>query len=130
MAGKLIKSLELEGDWDGVTAILRDELEEGMSSEQNVIKASLAGLKGSAKDKEGITQLFKLFGLVPEDTVCPLSCLVIMYDAVYAKSVSRGRKSAATPLLSIRKWLKVLIDRSLILGTVDRSSLHDLVLAP
>jgi hypothetical protein len=30
-------------------------------------------------------------------------------------------------LLNVRRWLKVLIDRSLILGTVDRPSLHDLV---
>ena len=48
-----------------------------------------------------------------------------MYDAVYAKPVSRGRKATATPLLNIRKWLKILIDRSLILGTVDRASLRE-----
>ena len=27
----------------------------------------------------------------------------------------------------IRRWLKVLIERSLVLGTVDRISLHDIV---
>ena len=31
-------------------------------------------------------------------------------------------------ILSIRRWLKVLIDRSLVLGTVDRFFVHDLVL--
>ena len=66
MAGKLIKSLELDGDWTDVSGILMDELSEGMSSEQRVIRASLAGLKCSSKDKEGVNNLFKLFGLVPE----------------------------------------------------------------
>ena len=102
MAGKLIKALELDGDWTDVSAILMDELSEGMSSEQRVIRASLAGLNCSSKDKEGVTNLFKLFGLVPEDTVCPLSCLCVMYDAVYAKPVLRGRKATATPILNIR----------------------------
>ena len=44
-----------------------------------------------------------------------------MYDAVY-------ETSKPTSILHIRKWLKLLIDRSLVLGTVDRASLHDLVL--
>ena len=30
--------------------------------------------------------------------------------------------------MHIRKWLRVLIDRSLVLGTIDRPSVHDLVL--
>ena len=30
--------------------------------------------------------------------------------------------------MHLRKWLRVLIDRSLVLGTIDRPSLHDLVL--
>jgi hypothetical protein len=30
--------------------------------------------------------------------------------------------------LLIRKWLKILINRSLVLGTVDRPQLHDIVL--
>ena len=115
MAGKLIKSLDLDGKWEGVIEILRDELRdnEAMSSEQTVIKASLAAFKGSAKDKEGMQNLFKLFGCVPEDTVCPLAALAIMYDAVYSRPASRGRKVTKTPLLNIRKWLKILCDRSL-----------------
>ena len=82
---------------------------------------SLAGLKGSERDTVGARQLFKLFGLVPEDTSCPLECLQLMYDAVY-------ETTKATSVLHIRKWLKMLIDRSLVLGTVDCASLHDLVL--
>ena len=30
--------------------------------------------------------------------------------------------------MHIRKWLRILIDRSLLLGTIDRPSVHDLVL--
>jgi hypothetical protein len=124
MAGKLILELEVGSRWDGITSILRDELrgnEAASSREQGVIRASLAGLKGSERDTTGARQLFKLFGLVPEDTACPLECLQMMYDAVY-------ETSKATSILHIRKWLKMLIDRSLVLGTVDRASLHDLVL--
>eukprot|EP01046_Picozoa_sp_COSAG06_P043409 COSAG06_NODE_5682_length_3323_cov_3.426489_2_plen_973_part_01 len=124
MAGKLILELEVGSKWDGITSILRDELrgdEAATSREQGVIRASLAGLKGSKRDTAGARQLFKLFGLVPEDTSCPLECLQMMYDAVY-------EPDRLTSVLHIRKWLKMLIDRSLVLGTVDRASLHDLVL--
>jgi propanediol dehydratase small subunit len=31
-------------------------------------------------------------------------------------------------MMHLRKWLRILINRSLVLGTVDRSSVHDLVL--
>ena len=36
--------------------------------------------------------------------------------------------SKKTNVLLIRKWLKVLLDRSLVLGSVDKPQLHDLVL--
>ena len=123
MAGKLITELGVGEHWDGVSSILRDELRgnEQASAEQGVIRASLAGLKGNERDRSGAQRLFKLFGLVPEDTSCPLECLQLMHDAVYETSKS-------TSILHIRKWLKILIDRSLVLGTVDRASLHDLVL--
>ena len=124
MAGKLILELDVGTEWEGITSILREELrgnEQASSREQGVIRASLAGLKGSERDRTGSRKLFQLFGLVPEDTACPLECLQLMYDAVY-------ETSKPTSILHIRKWLKILIDRSLVLGTVDRASLHDLVL--
>ena len=107
IAGKLIVQLGLGGaEWEGLTAILRDELRENedTSNEQRVIRASLAGLRGSEREKTGVRQLFKLFALVPEDTVAPLQTLQLMYMAVY--------DTATTSLLHIRKWLKVLVDRS------------------
>ena len=107
IAGKLIVQLGLGGaEWEGLTAILRDELRENedTSNEQRVIRASLAGLRGSEREKTGVRQLFKLFALVPEDTVAPLQTLQLMYMAV--------NDTATTSLLHIRKWLKVLVDRS------------------
>jgi hypothetical protein len=72
MAGKLLISLGLdsagESAWDGVSEILKQELRESVgaeraSSEQRVIRASLAGLRGSERDVRGVKNLFKLFGL-------------------------------------------------------------------
>lgn len=105
MAGRLIAELGLGGRWDGVSTILREELRdnEQASSEQRVIRASLAGLQGSARDKIGINNVFALFALVPEDTVCPLETLALMYGAIYGDTT--------VTLLHIRKWLKQLIDR-------------------
>jgi hypothetical protein len=45
---------------------------------------------------------------------------MLMFQAVNEES--------SCSIMHIRKWLRVLIDRSLVLGTVDRPSVHDLVL--
>ena len=149
IAGKLISDLQLGADWEGVTDILGDELRENSaaSSEQRVINASLAAL-GESKESDNIRALFKLMALIPEDSVAPLDVLAMMFDAVYNPELAnedqgRGgvrtgrhsRKLAKTsitmrkiPVLLIRKWLTVLQSRSLVLGTVDRAQLHDLVL--
>ena len=50
--------------------------------------------------------LLLLFGLVPEDTHCPLEVLV--FTAVHP--------NADATLMHIRKWLRILINRSLVLG--------------
>ena len=46
---------------------------------------------------------------------------------VLQKGKSR-RLQTIPPRLMVRKWLKILIDRSLVLGTVDKPQLHDIVL--
>ena len=119
IAGKLVRDLGFEqsDNWEGVQRILREELREHMTAEQGVIWASLAGLKGSSIHVTGARKLFKLFGLVPEDTWCPLEFLQMMYDAVY-------KTNKSTSIYNIRRWLQMLIDRSLVLGTVDRASLR------
>jgi hypothetical protein len=127
MAGRLILQLGLGLNWQGVASILGEELRENehASSEQRIIKASLAAVKGSARDQVGVRNLFSMFALVPEDTICPLDTMLLMYNAVYPPGKDGN---VQVTLLHIRKWLKVLIDRSLVLGTVDKASLHDLVL--
>ena len=138
MAGRLIQELQIGSDWHGVAEILTDELRghQSASSEQAIIRASLAAL-GETREAENIRSLFKLFALVPEDTFCPLDCLAIMFQAVHGPTDNRARMQSAlgrsnrpsnpravarerTPVLLIRKWLKVLIDRSLVLGSVDK----------
>lgn len=60
----------------------------------------------------------------------PLEIIGIMFAAtglVLQKGKSR-RLQTIPPRLMVRKWLKILIDRSLVLGTVDRPQLHDIVL--
>jgi hypothetical protein len=42
--------------------------------------------------------------------------------------VTAGSTPKATSRLLLRKWLKMLIDRSLVLGSVDKPQLHDIVL--
>jgi hypothetical protein len=61
-----------------------------------------------------------MFALVPEDTHCPLEVLLLMYKAVHEGSTAT--------IMHIRKYLRILINRSLVLGTIDRPSVHDLVL--
>ena len=56
---------------------------------------------------------------VPEDTEVPLSVMSLIYDAC---GNADGTNFNPAPLsrLMTRKYLNILIDRSLVLGTVDR----------
>ena len=124
IAGRLAASLELVGtsDWRHMINVLKEELRECHSgrTEEGMIRASLRGLKGSPQEQENVRALLLLFAFVPEDTHCPLEVLLLMFKAVYA--------SSAATLMHMRKWLRILINRSLVLGTIDRPSVHDLVL--
>eukprot|EP01046_Picozoa_sp_COSAG06_P021714 COSAG06_NODE_1644_length_8819_cov_13.898624_5_plen_1191_part_00 len=124
IAGRLAASLGLVGtdDWSGMIGVLQEELRESHSgtSEVGMIRASLRGLKGSATEQENVRSLLLLFALVPEDTHCPLEVLLMMFNAVH--------EGSGATMMHLRKYLRILINRSLILGTIDRPSLHDLVL--
>jgi hypothetical protein len=124
IAGRMAASLGLVGtqDWSGMIDVLKEELRESHSggAEEGMIRASLRGLKGSAAEKENVKTLLLLFAIVPEDTHCPLEVLLLMFKA--------ASPEASVSIMHIRKWLRVLIDRSLVLGTIDRPSVHDLVL--
>ena len=112
IAGRLAASLGLVGtaDWSDMIGVLKEELRESHSGgvEEGMIRASLRGLKGSAQEQSSVKSLLLLFGLVPEDTHCPLEVLLLMFSAVHP--------DADATLMHIRKWLRILINRSLVLG--------------
>jgi hypothetical protein len=124
IAGRLAASLGLVGteDWRDMIGVLKEELRANHSGgvQEGMIRASLRGLTGSAQEQANVKSVLLLFALVPEDTHCPLEVLLLMFNAVHPGS--------SVSMMHLRKWLRVLIARSLVLGTVDRSSVHDLVL--
>jgi hypothetical protein len=124
IAGRLAASLGLVGtdDWSDMIGVLKEELRESHSdgAQEGTIRASLRGLKGSATEQANVRSLLLLFAYVPEDTHCPLEVLLLMFNAVH--------EGSGATMMHIRKWLRILVNRSLVLGTIDRPSLHDLVL--
>jgi hypothetical protein len=119
IAGKLVKGMSLSAgsDWSGVLAVLEQEV--GGSMEEGVIASSLREIRGP--HRAGLLALFRCFALVPEDTFAPLDVLRLIFEA----SQPAGAGGPAAPsVLNLRRWLKILLDRSLLLGTVDRPSLH------
>lgn len=125
IAARLVHSLGLAGasSWEGLVDLLKEEFRQSITGgiEESCIRATLRSLQGSEKEKESIKSVLLLMAIVPEDTALPLEAMQIMYDAA-------NENARSTSLIKIRQWLRVLIDRSLILGSVDRPSVHDLVL--
>ena len=116
LAGSLIKQLGIGRNWAGVPALIQDELKEGESVSEDVaatlaIRASVNAISGSAREVGNIKLLFNIFGLIPEDTIAPLDVLLLLFNAV---------SGTTTTLLHIRKWIKALLDHSLIIGHVDK----------
>jgi hypothetical protein len=134
IAGKLIKELEFaETDdmssvsansamWADIVQVMRAEFASNKTVGETMISTSIKGLKGA--QRENIVQLFKSLALLPEDTACPLDIMALVFEASCA-STSASVPAKRPMIISIRRWLKMLIDRSLVLGTVDNPSLHD-----
>eukprot|EP01052_Picozoa_sp_SAG31_P023688 SAG31_NODE_1969_length_6771_cov_17.211331_7_plen_1242_part_01 len=128
MAGKLAQEIGLEGDWRGVVALLEEEFRESgqaRSMEERVIRTSLNAIKGPQREK--IVRTLHAFSVVPEDTRVPLEVMRMLYRAENDVADADGALHQPPTMLSMRRWLKVLLDRNLILGSVDRPSLHDIV---
>ena len=120
ITGKLVKSLGLGSDWTGLVDMLREEFKAGgqdRSMEESVISTSLRGITGP--HRQSTLALFRALALAPEDVQTPLEAVRLMYEAAQAHA-AEGR---APPLsvMQIRRCLKLLIDRSLVLGTVVSS---------
>ena len=134
VAGKLIRqlaqgsSMSEASDWTDVVSLLEDEMNDpdgSLSVEESVIRASIKAIP--KKIRKQVTQLFHGFALAPEDTLVPLPVVGMLYDACSSFGDS-GASAKPLPRLQIRRYLKALIDRSLVLGTVDRPQLHDVML--
>ena len=132
IAGKLIRKLasgskmSASNEWEDVVGLLQTELADphgDFSVEERVIRASMKSIPKNIQTQ--VTRLFHGFALVPEDTLIPLPVLGMVYDACGDPSESETKPLSR---MFIRKYLKVLIDLSLVLGTVDRPQLHDVML--
>ena len=143
IAAKLIRQLAITGNFTGVFELLQEEMAAAKESsvEEGVIRASVKAIPEQIR--KNVVRLFHGFSLVPEDCQIPLDVLAMIYEAcdppgppARRGSISghcdngaakgNGKKKGISRL-HIRKYLKVLIDRSLVLGTVDRPQLHDIV---
>eukprot|EP01052_Picozoa_sp_SAG31_P002383 SAG31_NODE_84_length_27014_cov_3.743006_10_plen_204_part_00 len=125
IVGKLVRECRRDSrpmnelDWAAILEQLQEEFSDSdqhSRMQDRIIRTSLRSIKGP--HRKNILQLFDAFATVPEDARIPIEMVQMLYEA--GENVTRAKPS----LLSIRRWLKVLIDRSLILGSVDRPSLH------
>ena len=135
VAGKLIRQLahgsdmSEADDWADILALLEEEMNDpdgSLSIEESVIRASVKSIP--KKIQKQVTQLFYGFALAPEDTLVPLPVMGMIFQA--CRNPTENDTTALKPLsrIQVRRYLKVLIDRSLVLGTVDRPQLHDVML--
>lgn len=107
-------------DWEGVVELLREEFSESdqeCSMEERIIRTSLNAIAGP--HRADILRLFNAFAVTPEDMQLPIEVIAALFEAESETPLAKPPS-----IWKIRKWLKVLIDRSLVLGTVDRPSLH------
>lgn len=136
VSGKLIRQVAQGSsmsarDWADVVALLEEELNDpdgSLSIEEGVIRASIKAIP--KKLQRQVTQLFYGFALVPEDTLVPLQVLELVFHACGHSDGTESTTAVQKPTsrLQIRRYLKLLINRSLVLGTVDRPQLHDVML--
>ena len=135
VAGKLIRQVArgqgsniAANDWADVRSMLKEELDgaDGASIEESVIRASIKAIP--RKVRAQVMTLFNSFALAPEDMVVPLPILGLIFNATANASSSSSARNNPATRLQVRQYLKILIDRSLMLGTVDRPQLHDVML--
>eukprot|EP01043_Picozoa_sp_COSAG02_P047011 COSAG02_NODE_4462_length_5335_cov_42.590718_2_plen_495_part_00 len=127
LAGSMLRDFGVSGkDWTGIPDILRQEMRAGGSDSENadettveyrVLAASLSSIP--IRDRDACNKCFRVFALVAEDTFVPISAFRILLSAVTAQQ-------ELVPDLQVRRWLQVLINRSVVLGSWERPSLHDI----
>eukprot|EP01048_Picozoa_sp_COSAG05_P011210 COSAG05_NODE_1042_length_6066_cov_2.922742_2_plen_1109_part_00 len=123
LAGKMLRDFGVSGaDWTGIPALLRQEMRAGdgddSTVEYRVISASLSTIP--PRDRANAKQVLSTFALIAEDTYVPISAFRILFSVV-------SGEEELVPEMQLRKWLQLLINRSLVLGSWERPSLHDIV---
>eukprot|EP01051_Picozoa_sp_SAG22_P002544 SAG22_NODE_115_length_19315_cov_10.458368_5_plen_1113_part_00 len=129
IAGKLCKDMAIQDDWSGVLAMMKEEFDAAQSVEETVIATSVRGITGP--QRANILTLFKCFALLREDCECPPEVLQMLFEALAASEQASAYDelvdSKKPSPLQLRRWLKILHDRSLVIGHIEKPMLHDLV---
>ena len=131
ICGKIVKGLSLgpKDSWQGVVGVIEEAMSgsgaERRSIEETVILASLKGLE------RGVQQMFYCLALSAEDAILPMEAIVVLFEAaqtvLHSGADSQKHRKAPISILSARRMVKILLDRSLINGSVDTCRLHDMV---
>ena len=128
IVGRLVKDLGLQQEWGKVVSLMNEQLSGGgdsRSAEASIIAASLNAIKGNDPATATATaRLFRSFAMVPEDCKIPQEALAMVFEA----EMGEDGPTEKPERLDLRRYTKILIDRSLVLGPIDKPSMHDLVL--
>lgn len=116
MCGKMLRDLGVTGsDWSGIPKLLQQELHstggDETTVEYRVIAASLNAIP--ARDRDDAKQVLSVFALVAEDCHVPLRAFQILLSAVMGQT-------ELVPDIQVRRWLQVLVNRSVVLGSWER----------
>ena len=115
IAGRIASEMDLaqQDSWLDVVELMRDEHQRAQPVD-NMIATSLKAIGGA--QAEQVRLVFRALALVPEDARVPLEALIWMMEAV--------DDSSTVTIAQLRRMIKCLIDRSLVLGPIDKPSLH------
>ena len=124
LCGRMLRDLGVSsGDWAGVPQLLQQEIQSSTDGDETtleyrVLAASLQAIP--LRDREDAKKVFSVFALCAEDTYIPMAAFRIIHSAITGEA-------ELVPELKIRRWLQVLVNRSIVLGSWERPSLHDIV---
>ena len=120
IAGQLVKDLQLTehgSDWREIVSIMKEEMSQQQTVAERLVDVSLKGIRGP--QQKSVIALFKSLALLPEDTHCPPDILVLMHEVGVGVSASSDEQQTGLSrnhrTMQVRRWMKMLIDRSLVL---------------
>ena len=89
-----------------------------------------AGLQALDKNEDGaaVKELFHMFAVTQEDFVHPMAVVELLWRSCCV-SESKEAEGSLTTRLKVRQWTQLLVDHSLLLGSLREGiHLHDIVL--